>query len=88
MHKDACDGLVYIRAAPTQANKYVSPRQKQQAMSTHRLKPSCFPTQAIALSPLRLGKNNREPRTEPKEPEPKPKEPEPKISVPDIEEPK
>jgi len=41
---------------------------------------------------LRLGKNNREPRTEPKEPEPKPKEPEPKISVPysvpDIEEPK
>ena len=37
---------------------------------------------------VRLGKNNREPRTEPKEPEPKPKEPEPKISVPDIEEPK
>ena len=41
---------------------------------------------------LRLGKNNREPRIEPKESEPKPKEPEPKISVPysvpDIEEPK
>ena len=41
---------------------------------------------------LRMGKNNREPRTEPKEPELKPKEPEPKISVPysvpDIEEPK
>jgi hypothetical protein len=42
-----------LRAAPAQANKNISPRQKQQAMSTHMLKPSYFPTQATTLSPLR-----------------------------------